>query len=252
MQDIMNSDKGLQNQLNSNNGSQSQQAHGRAAALIDMDGVLYDSMKYHTVAWHQMMLEYGLDILRDEFYLYEGMTGAATIELLWQRAYHSTPSSEQVKEMYARKTVLFNELGRKEPMPGADRMLGAFRDAGWKRVLVTGSSQRSLIDMIASDYPGIFDPERMVTARDVTHGKPSPEPYLKGAELAGVAPERCVVVENAPLGVRAGKAAGCLTVAVTTGPIPRSEFEREKADLIFPSMPEFADALPSLIGEWSR
>lgn len=247
-----NSDNGLQNQSNGDDGSQSQQAHGRAAALIDMDGVLYDSMKYHTVAWHRMMLEYGLDIPRDEFYLYEGMTGAATIELLWQRAFHTTPSVEQVKEMYARKTVLFNELGRKEPMPGADRMLGAFRDAGWKRVLVTGSSQRSLIDMIVNDYPGIFAPDRMVTARDVKHGKPSPEPYLKGAELAGVAPERCVVVENAPLGVRAGKAAGCLTVAVTTGPIPRSEFEREKADLIFPSMPEFADALPSLIEEWSR
>ena len=174
----------------------------RRAALIDMDGVLYDSMKYHTLAWRQMMGEYGLDIPRDEFYLYEGMTGAATIDLIWEREFGKRCDPGQIERMYHRKTEIFKELGRKERMAGA---------------------------------------------RDVTHGKPSPEPYLKGASLAGVAPERCIVVENAPLGVRAGKAAGCLTVAVTTGPIPREAFEKEGADFIFRSMGEFADALPGLI-----
>ena len=110
-------------------------------------------------------------------------------------------------------------------------------------MLVTGSGQASLLESIDCDYPGVFQPGNRVTAHDVTHGKPDPEPYLKGAAIAGVAPGECIVIENAPLGVRAGKAAGCLTIAVTTGPIPREEFEREGADMIFPSMEAFADFL---------
>ena len=221
-------------------------------ALIDMDGVLYDSMKYHTLAWHQMMLEYGFDIPRDEFYLYEGMTGKATINLLWQRRYGKDCDEQKISEMYHRKTELFNALGRKEKMEGAAAMLEAFRDAGWRRVLVTGSSQQSLLEKISADYPGIFLPGMRVTALDVNHGKPSPEPYLKGAELAGLKPSQCIVVENAPLGVKAGKAAGCFTVAVTTGPIPREEFEKVNAYMIFPSMPEFARQLPMIIANFEE
>ena len=57
------------------------------AALIDMDGVLYDSMKWHTLAWKKMMESVGVECDRDEFYLYEGMTGEATIDLLFRRAF---------------------------------------------------------------------------------------------------------------------------------------------------------------------
>lgn len=218
---------------------------GKKAALIDMDGVLYDSMKYHTLAWQRMMQELGVECSREEFYLYEGMTGAATINLLFRRAFGHECTPERIKELYALKTVYFREIGRNEPMPGADRMLRALAAAGLRRVLVTGSSQASLLDNIAVDYPGAFLPGDRVTALDVTHGKPDPEPYLKGLDIAGVSPEEAIVIENAPLGVRAGKAAGILTVAVTTGPIPREAFEREGADLIFPSMPAFADFLAS-------
>ena len=85
-----------------------------------------------------------------------------------------------------------------------------------------------------------------MTALDVTNGKPDPEPYLKGLAIAGIQPQEAIVIENAPLGVRAGKAAGIFTVAVTTGPVPREAFEKEGADIIFPSMPAFADYLESL------
>lgn len=213
------------------------------AALIDMDGVLYDSMKWHTLAWKKMMESVGVECDRDEFYLYEGMTGEATIDLLFRRAFGHGVTSEQAKELYAVKSRYFREFGKKEPMEGADRMLGALERARLRRVLVTGSGQASLLDNINADYPGAFLPGDRVTAHDVVSGKPSPEPYQKGAEIAGADPADCIVIENAPLGVRAGKAAGCFTVAVTTGPIPRSEFEKENADMIFSSMPEFADWL---------
>lgn len=217
--------------------------HDIGAALIDMDGVLYDSMPHHARAWHQMMTEQGIRTVPEEFFLYEGMTGLATINLIFKRELGHEVSPEEAKQLYARKAEIFSTSGKKEPMPGADRMLRAFMRAGIPRVLVTGSAQSSLLNALDEDYPGAFPDHLRVTALDVKHGKPDPEPYLMGARKAGVSPARAIVVENAPLGVRAGKASGAFTIAVTTGPIPREEFEKEGADMIFSSMNEFADWL---------
>lgn len=221
------------------------------AALIDMDGVLYDSMPYHTLAWHRMMSELGVECDRDEFYLYEGMTGRATIRLLFRRAFNRDVSDEECARLYAVKTRYFNEFGQRKPMPGASEMLGVLRDHGIDRVLVTGSGQKSLIDTLRTDYPDMFADDRQVTAADVTHGKPHPEPYLMGLRKAGVKPEEAIVVENAPLGVEAGHTAGCFVCAVTTGPIPREKMLDAGADLVFDSMREFAEWLPTLITVYS-
>lgn len=216
------------------------------AALIDMDGVLYDSMRGHAASWKKMCDEIGLDTDRDEFYMYEGMTGKATINLLMKRERGHEVSDEEAARLYAIKTANFKALGPAPVMPGAQRMIAALGALGMTRVLVTGSAQASLLDKLKHDYPGVFVDGRRVTALDVKQGKPYPEPYLKGASLVGADPADCMVVENAPLGVRAGKAAGCFVCAVMTGPIPREEFVKEGADLIFNSMEEFADYLESI------
>ena len=207
---------------------------GKKAALIDMDGVLYDSMPKHCQAWRETLLEEGLDIPADEFFLYEGMTGAATINLLMQREKGVTLGDDECRDIYARKARRFREQGAPVPMPGAAARIRKLMENGITTVLVTGSAQNSLLERLEKDYPGAFPPERRVTALDVKNGKPHPEPYLRGLEKAGVAPEEAIVIENAPLGVRAGKAAGIFTIAWMTGPIPRSRFEAEKADLILP------------------
>lgn len=217
------------------------------AALIDMDGVLYDSMRGHAASWKKMCDEIGLDTDRDEFYMYEGMTGKATINLLMKRERGHEVSDEEAARLYAIKTANFRALGPAPVMPGAQRMIAALGALGMTRVLVTGSAQASLLDKLEHDYPGEFVDGRRVTALDVKHGKPYPEPYLKGAALVGADPADCMVVENAPLGVRAGKAAGCFVCAVMTGPVPREEFVKEGADLIFNSMEEFADYLEGLL-----
>ncbi|MBD5371271.1 MAG: HAD-IA family hydrolase [Bacteroides sp.] len=221
-------------------------------ALIDMDGVLYDSMKYHTLAWRQMMAEEGVECSREEFYLYEGMTGKETIDLIFRRERGHGVSDGEAARMYARKADIFIGMGRKDVMPGAQRMVRTLQERGVGRVLVTGSAQNSLISRLDADYPGAFAPGMRVTALDVSRGKPHPEPYLRGLELAGVRPEEAFVIENAPLGVRAAKGAGLFTVAVTTGPIPRRAFEDEGADMIFDSMEQFADALPGLLATGFR
>lgn len=214
------------------------------AALIDMDGVLYDSMKYHTLAWQKMMEENGIHCTRDEFYLYEGMTGAATIDLIWQREFGMPCDPEKRTQLYDYKTKIFKSIGGNEPMPGAARMLKTLCDRGIKCVLVTGSGQASLIGNVRKDYPGVFGDGMMVTAHDVTKGKPDPQPYLKGLAKAGVSADEAIVIENAPLGVRAGVAAGVKTMAVCTGPIPKVNFQVEGAWGIYKSMEDFADMLP--------
>lgn len=217
------------------------------AALIDMDGVLYDSMKNHTAAWFRMATELGIKSERDEFYLYEGMTGAATIDILFRRAYNRNATPDEAHALYEKKAEYFNELGEPVMMPDADRMLGVLRDNGIQRILVTGSGQKSILERLDRDYPGMFVEGKRVTAHNVTHGKPNPEPYLKGQQFAGCSPAECIVIENAPLGVQAGHASGSFTIGITTGPIPDNEMWKSGADLVYGSMAEFADALPRLI-----
>lgn len=217
------------------------------AALIDMDGTLYDSMKSHTAAWHRMMTEVGVTTPREEYYLFEGMTGAETINMLFKRTFNREATEEEKTGLYKRKTEYFNELPKVGTIPGAARMLSILADNAVSRVLVTGSGQSSTIDRLKTDFPGAFLPGMMITSRDVTRCKPHPEPYLKAMGLAGVEPWQSIVVENAPLGVTAGSRAGAFTVGITTGPIPADEMWRAGADIVFPTMEAFADALPALL-----
>ncbi len=217
-------------------------------ALIDMDGVLYDSMPHHSLAWQRLGGERRWEFADNEFFLYEGMTGAAIIRLMEKRSNgREDLSDEECKEIYAKKSAYFNDLGEVLAMDSADKMLNILRDNGCQRVIVTGSGQASLLDRLNRQYPGIFTSDLMVTAHDVKHGKPDPEPYLMGMKKANAQPQNCIVVENAPLGVRAGSASGCFTVGLTTGPVPAESLKDNGADIVYPSMKAFAEALPLLL-----
>ena len=211
------------------------------AALVDMDGTLYNSMVNHTAAWHRMMTELGINEPRDSYYLFEGMTGRQTINTLFNKYLNREASPEEIEEYYRRKTVYFTQLPAVDPMPGAASLLSGLKAANWQCVLVTGSGQRTLIDRLQRDFPGVFDEDKMITSRDVARGKPHPEPYLKAMQLAQVAPSEAVVIENAPLGVEAGAKSGAFTIGLTTGPIPADALASAGADIVLPSMQALAD-----------
>lgn len=212
-----------------------------------MDGVLYDSMPFHARSWHRLFTELGVTNSNpEEYYLYEGMKGSDTIGMILKRELNRETTEEERHAIYSQKTMLFKDLGEAKQMPGAADMLSALKDLGLTTFLVTGSAQGTLLDNLNTDYPGFFPQERRVTALDVNNGKPHPEPYLRGLEKSGVKASEAIVIENAPLGVKAGKAAGIFTIAVTTGPIPREAFEKEGVDLIFPDMPTFAKWLKNI------
>ena len=188
------------------------------------------------------MAQFGYDLPEEEVYMHEGRTGASTINLVSMRQHGVEESEERIQEIYKVKSDLFNEYPPAEPMPGALSLLRQLKEQGLMILIVTGSGQLSLLDKLNHHYPDIFRRELMVTAFDVKHGKPHPEPYLMGMQKGGLRPEECIVVENAPLGVRAAKAAGIFTVAINTGPLPDSVLTAEGADALFPSMQALSDA----------
>ena len=216
------------------------------AVLFDMDGVLYNSMPSHAKAWHRAMAHFGYDLPEQEAYMHEGRTGASTINIVSRRQRGVEESEERIQEIYRVKSQFFNEYPPAEPMPGALELLRKLQAQGLKILIVTGSGQASLLDRLNHHFPGVFCRELMVTAFDVQRGKPDPEPYLMGLQKGGLRAEECVVVENAPLGVRAAKAAGIFTIAVNTGPLPDEALINEGADLLLPSMLALCDVWEQL------
>lgn len=211
------------------------------AVLFDMDGVLFDSMKNHAKAWNKAMDMYDMNLSEEEAYMHEGRTGASTINIVSARERGYEASEDEIKKIYQTKSDIFNSLPKAEPMQGAYTLLQEIKNSGLQPVLVTGSGQLSLIDNLNHHFPGIFQKEYMVTAYDVKFGKPNPEPYLMGLKKVGIAPNEAVVVENAPLGIKAGVAAGIFTIAVNTGPLPDNALLDKGANLLFNSMQELAD-----------
>ena len=219
--------------------------------MFDMDGVLFDSMPYHAVAWAKVCNEYGLAMTEEEVYMNEGRTGFSTINMLTMRQWGRETTQEEVEHIYQLKCDVFNQFPPAQKMAGTESLLAQIKAAGRTIMVVTGSGQASLLDRLTSNYPGYFTPELIVCSHDVKHGKPNPEPYLMGLKKLGAAinadgsplrPWEAIVVENAPLGVRAGVAAGVFTIAANTGPLPDSALLDEGANLIFPSMQAFSDA----------
>ena len=213
------------------------------AVLFDMDGVIYDSMPNHSVSWHDSMKDFGLDMPYEGAYQYEGMRGVETIKTLARAQWNRELSDEEAKKMYAHKAEVFANQCQLTPariMPGIKTLMQHIKDNGWKICVVTGSAQHALLDKLLIDFEGLLKEELIVTAFDVKHGKPNPEPYLIGMQKCRVEPFESMVVENAPLGVRAAVAARCFTIAVNTGPLPDEMLQQEGANLTFPRMTALA------------
>ena len=103
---------------------------------------------------------------------------------------------------------------------------------------------------LLNDFGDFLDETHIVTAYDVKRGKPNPDPYLMGLQKAGnLKPWEGIVVENAPLGVRAGVAANIFTVAINSGPLPDEELSNKGCNLLYHQMTEFCDDFENLIAK---
>lgn len=211
------------------------------AALFDMDGVLYDSMPNHAYSWHTSMASFGIEMSEADAYAYEGMRGVETIKKIVKEQRGVEITDEESQRMYDEKSRIFSTRPTALMMEGVKELQEKMKARGLKIVVVTGSGQVSLLEKLEHDFKGLIEPGMIVSSFDVKRGKPNPEPYLKGLAKAGVEPWEAIVVENAPLGVRAAQAARIFTVAVNTGPLPNKMLADEGADLIFNKMTDFRD-----------
>ena len=215
------------------------------AYFFDMDGVLFNSMPHHAIAWEEVMKEHDLPFTAYDCYLNEGRTGESVIrEAMW-KARNRDATPDEIKQIYTEKSELFNLLAQQAGgtvvIDGVAEVLRYVQSTGSQIWVVTGSGMRSLLDNLNNALPPVFQRDRMITAFDVTHGKPDPEPYLKAWERSGLKKEECFVIENAPLGIRSGKAAGLTVYAVNTGILTREDLAQ--ADQVFDSMAELLEFL---------
>lgn len=233
----------IQNYLNSNQ----LDAIQLKAVLFDMDGVLYDSMPYHAQSWHKVMKDHDMDLSQEEAYMYEGRTGSSTINIVCKRQWGREATQEEIEDIYKEKTIEFNKHPKAEAMPYALQLLNKVKSLGLTPILVTGSGQASLLDRLEHSFPGIFTKELMVTAYDVKHGKPNPEPYLMALEKGNLKPNEAIVIENAPLGVQAGSSAGIFTLGVNTGPLKPTVLKEYGANQVLPSVEDLYNSWENLV-----
>ena len=191
------------------------------------------------------MKEHDLSFTAYDCYLNEGRTGESVIrEAMW-KARNRDATPDEIKQIYTEKSELFNLLAQQAGgtvvIDGVAEVLRYVQSTGSQIWVVTGSGMRSLLDNLNNALPPVFQRDRMITAFDVTHGKPDPEPYLKAWERSGLKKEECFVIENAPLGIRSGKAAGLTVYAVNTGILTREDLAQ--ADQVFDSMAELLEFL---------
>lgn len=172
--------------------------------LFDLDGVLVDSTPAVARVWTVWAQKYGFDP-EETVRKAHGRPSLATIrELL--------PNADHAAENAIVERMEIEDVSDVIPLPGTLDLLASLPADRWT---VVTSCTRALA-LVRLRVAGLPVPEKMVTSTDIVNGKPHPEPYLKGAKLLGLAPQDCVVFEDAPAGIRSGKAAHSRVVAFQT------------------------------------
>jgi HAD superfamily hydrolase (TIGR01509 family) len=203
------------------------------AALFDWDGVIVDSSAAHKESWEMLARERGLPLPPNHFARSFGRKNAVIIPEIYKWSQDPAEIEELGKAKEHLYLKLLGEWGL-EALPGVETLLRALNAAGIPCAVGT-STPKSNIDY-ALDALGFHDHfQILVTAEDVTHGKPDPEVFLKGAAALGVDPADAVVFEDAVYGIDAALAGGMKAVAVTTSH-PREKFAR--AHLVVDSLEE--------------
>ncbi len=178
--------------------------------IFDMDGVLVDSAAAHFQSWLLLAREHGGKVTEEEFNRTFGQQNRDIIPMLFGQV-----SDARLNQLADRKEQIYRDLIRGEPpiVPGAVELVHNLHDAG-ARLAVGSSGPRENIELVL-DAMGVRGRIRVVVSGDdVTRGKPDPQVFTMAADRLNVPASRCVVIEDAPAGVEAARAAGALAVAV--------------------------------------
>src|SRR5688572_12891030 len=185
----------------------------KRAFIFDMDGTLVDNMYFHTEAWGKMLAENGIEMNAHDFLV---KTAGKTNREIMPTVFGDI-SDQRIEELGRRKEKLYQELflPERKTVEGVIEFLEESRDLGI-RLAVSTAAPLGNVEFILDglDLRKYF--QAVVTAADVREGKPNPEIFLKSAEKLGVAPENCIVFEDAFGGFEAAHRAGMKSIGVTT------------------------------------
>ena len=209
------------------------------AVIFDMDGVLTDSEKLGVSLTCETAREMGFEIPESEALRTLGITWAASEAL-----YEGICPGLDVQEMFRRireKLVSLGGAGKIPLMKGVKRILDTLDQMGVPRAVASSSGPETI--RVYLEGAGIYDRfDRVVSGNECARSKPAPDIFLLAAERLGEKPEHCLVVEDSPSGVRAGRAAG-MTVCMVPDLAPCTEELRPYCDLVLPSLDDLADWL---------
>lgn len=177
--------------------------------LLDMDGVLLDTTSLHTAAWAVALAPVGVAV--DERMYLQLACGRSREDALRALA-GEVPDAEAILRAKGEATVALVHAHPPTVRTGVHALLTSARRAGWRLAVATSSRLAPALLAVA----GLSGFEAVVDRSMVAQGKPAPDLFLDAARRLGVSPDRCVVVEDSPAGVAAGRAAGCRVVAVRT------------------------------------
>ena len=201
-----------------------------AAILFDLDGVLVDSTRSVERQWRAWAREQGIS--GDQ--VANVSHGVRAIEVIRAVAPHLDAEAE-VRKLESREA---NDRDGVAVMPGALDLVRSIPDGRW--CVVTSGTRHLATARL--QLAGIPLPKVLISADDVTHGKPHPEPYLKGAQLLRVNPTECLVIEDAPAGIQSAQAGGMKAIALTS---TYSASALTQADLVVKSLTQIQVTLNS-------
>jgi len=212
---------------------------GPVGAVFDLDGVLIDSHDQHQRSWFMLADELGYPLTEEQFKTSFGMRNAQVIPDVFGWA--EAGDAERIQELGDRKEALYRELLRTdglEPLPGVTAFLEGLRDAGIPASVGSSTPRLNITVCLAITGLDAFFAGNYTGAEDVSRGKPDPEVFLKAARRIGREPGRCFVVEDAHVGIQAGRRAGMRTIAVTTTHPAESFTGESAADWVVVSLTE--------------
>ena len=189
--------------------------------IFDLDGVLVDSMPTHFRAWKEAFAKIaGLEITERDIYLLEGMRGMDLVAKIFEQKNFADYSL--VQKVHDEKSKIFKEIRSSEPFEGAKEMVESIRCS---KAVVSGSTKHD-VESILEEAFGKDKFNVIITADDIEKGKPDPSAFLEALRRMKLRAEDAVVVENAPLGVKAAKNASidCFVVLNNT-PLARFDFD---------------------------
>ena len=205
------------------------------AVIFDLDGVVVSTDEYHFQGWKHLAEDEGIPFTREDNERCRGVSRMGSLEVVLEKA-ERTYSPEEKEEMAARKNAYYVELlqtvGPADILPGALEFINVLKAQGIP-VAIGSSSRNAPVILERIGLNKAFN--AVADGNDVARSKPDPEVFLKAAEKLGVAPEYCLVVEDAAAGVEAARAAGMKCLAVgSAASHPSAHYHAAGLDTLYP------------------